>query len=449
MNLVDRFNRERSLTAISRTLRFGRIVANTSVPTTTYSYDANGNLIQAGGWSYVWDYLNRMLASGFNNSTTTYAYDPSGARVLQTSTTSTTYYPNKYYSFASTKIGANTYATSTNYIWNGDTLLATIDQPLYNGSATGSPITRYLHPDHLGSTNAVTDQNGGLVQLMDYYPYGATRIATSTYPTNEKRQYVGQFSDAQTNLNYLNARFYDSSRGQFTSEDPVFWGNPKDQDLQNPQSLNSYSYANDNPITNKDPSGNVSIAALYAVVILLAIAVAALSSGSTSGGGGGESNSIASNALKAADQILTSAGHATVNGTKAITGMAVGTAMTILTPLASPAITGVATPIIGGTAASTPYAITPVSTPQTTGVNLSESGKSDGLSKRKDVPPGTRGIDSLKSKPGVSHDDIERIKETIGQERNDWTGVTPGGDIIINDGYGNAENIGPYENFLH
>ena len=45
---------------------------------------------------------------------------------------------------------ANTYATSTNYIWNGDTLFATIDQRLYNGTATGSPITRYIHPDHLG-----------------------------------------------------------------------------------------------------------------------------------------------------------------------------------------------------------------------------------------------------------------------------------------------------------
>ena len=44
------------------------------------------------------------------------------------------------------------------------------------------------------STNAVTDQSGNLVQLLDYYPYGATRIATSTYPTNEKRQYIDQFS---------------------------------------------------------------------------------------------------------------------------------------------------------------------------------------------------------------------------------------------------------------
>jgi hypothetical protein len=170
MNLVDRVNRERSLVAISRTLRFGRIAANASVPTTTYSYDANGNVTQTGGWTYVWDYLNRMLASGYNNSTTTYGYDTTSARVLQTSTTSTTYYPSKFFSLASTTIGGASYATSTNYIWLGDTLLGTIDQKLYNGTATGTAITRYVHPDHLGSTNLVTDASGTVAQLLDYYP---------------------------------------------------------------------------------------------------------------------------------------------------------------------------------------------------------------------------------------------------------------------------------------
>ena len=240
----------------------------------------------------MWDYLNRMLASGYNNSTTTYAYDPSGARVLQTSTTSTTYYPSKYYSFTSTKIGANTYATSTNYIWNGDTLLATIDQPLYNGSATGSPITRYIHPDHLGSTNVVTDASGTVAQLLDYYPYGATRVSSNTYPTYEKRQYIGQFADAQTSLNYFNARYYDGARGQFLSEDPLFWDDQKQlgTDLQmlgtagamkasnwkspaqnhsrdysasnwvetylrDPQAQNPYGYSRDNPIRFSDPAG--------------------------------------------------------------------------------------------------------------------------------------------------------------------------------------------------
>jgi RHS repeat-associated protein len=53
----------------------------------------------------------------------------------------------------------------------------------------------------------------------------------------------------------LQARYYDGSKGEFLSEDPVFLGNPNDQDLTNPQTLNSYSYSNDNPITKSDPSG--------------------------------------------------------------------------------------------------------------------------------------------------------------------------------------------------
>jgi RHS repeat-associated protein len=54
---------------------------------------------------------------------------------------------------------------------------------------------------------------------------------------------------------FMQARYQNSSRGQFISEDPVFLGDPKQQVLTDPQSLNSCSYANDNPITKSDPSG--------------------------------------------------------------------------------------------------------------------------------------------------------------------------------------------------
>jgi RHS repeat-associated protein len=83
------------------------------------------------------------------------------------------------------------------------------------------------------------------------------RISNST-STNQKRKFIGQFKD-DSGLDYLNARYYEASRGQFMSQDPVFWeiGQSKDgvSALANPQSQNSYGYANDNPITNKDPSG--------------------------------------------------------------------------------------------------------------------------------------------------------------------------------------------------
>jgi RHS repeat-associated protein len=53
----------------------------------------------------------------------------------------------------------------------------------------------------------------------------------------------------------LNARYYNSAQGQFISEDPTFLG--MQQNLNDPQSLNSYSYANDNPITGKDAGDSV------------------------------------------------------------------------------------------------------------------------------------------------------------------------------------------------
>jgi RHS repeat-associated protein len=172
-------------------------------------------------------------------------------------------------------------------------LLGAIDQKLYNGNATGTAIARYVHPDHLGSTNVVTDQNGNPVQLLDYYPYGATRVSSSTYPTNEKRQYIGQYSDTGTGLNYLNARYFEGSRGQFTSQDPSFLAvgdtdqvrrlsnQTQQQFLTDPQQMNSYSYASDNPIVKKDPNGNnpyvIAGAAAYTVSIAWDLAADAYS----------------------------------------------------------------------------------------------------------------------------------------------------------------------------
>jgi RHS repeat-associated protein len=70
-----------------------------------------------------------------------------------------------------------------------------------------------------------------------------------------KHVYIGQYADDQTSLDYLNARYYNATQGQFLSEDPVFLGNPNQQNLSDPQSLNTYSYSENNPITKCDPSG--------------------------------------------------------------------------------------------------------------------------------------------------------------------------------------------------
>ncbi len=61
--------------------------------------------------------------------------------------------------------------------------------------------------------------------------------------------------DKETDLAYLNARYYDGGRGQFTSQDPAF--SDLGFDLTDPQSMNSYSYARNNPITMVDRDGEM------------------------------------------------------------------------------------------------------------------------------------------------------------------------------------------------
>jgi RHS repeat-associated protein len=171
---------------------------------------------------------------------------------------------------ASTTKSSTNYATSSEYVFNGDTLLATVDQAFKNGSATGTAQTRYVHPDHLGSTNVVTNASGTVVETLDYYPYGALRISSSVGGTDSARKYIGQFAD-MSGLNYLQARYQNPQRGQFMSQDPTFLalGNPdqlkqisqQDQQafLSDPQQLNSYSYARNNPISSKDPNGRSAL----------------------------------------------------------------------------------------------------------------------------------------------------------------------------------------------
>ena len=250
-------------------------IAN-GLSTTTYSYDQNGNLVQKTTdgvtTTYVWDYANRLVALGSGGATTTYGYDAFGSRVFQSTATSTTLYPFKWYSVASSTGSGAKYASSTEYIFNGDTLVSTVDQQLASGVATGTIQTRYIHPDHLGSTNVVTDASGTVVETLDYFPYGALRIDNGSHVSD--REYIGERYDPNTNLNYFNSRYYQSDRGQFISRDPTFLaigdpmklkqltGRTQEQILADPQLIHSYSYGRDNPITQKDPNGNTAYDAL-------------------------------------------------------------------------------------------------------------------------------------------------------------------------------------------
>ncbi len=118
------------------------------------------------------------------------------------------------------------------------------------GSCTGEPTLVYHHEDHLTGSNVDTDESGALNQVLDYYAFGATRIDEQYGNFNNDYKFTGKEKDAETGLYYYGARYYDSELGRFISRDT--W----EGELENPQSLNRYSYVLNNPLKYVDPSGN-------------------------------------------------------------------------------------------------------------------------------------------------------------------------------------------------
>jgi RHS repeat-associated protein len=107
----------------------------------------------------------------------------------------------------------------------------------------------YHHSDHLGSTSIDTDEDGAVLQLVDYYPYGGTRLDEQAGTDDNPYMYNGKELDEDTGLYYYGARYYNAEVARFTSQDP--WGG----DVKDPQSLNKYAYVQNNPLKYVDPTG--------------------------------------------------------------------------------------------------------------------------------------------------------------------------------------------------
>jgi len=224
--------------------------AVTKVGSAVYAYDNNGNLTSDSTWTHTWNYANQLTQST-GGSTVTYQYDHTGQRTKYYDGVSgyARHYPNKLYNIKQT--------TATKHIYAGSQLIATVE---------GSTL-QYLHTDHLTGSNVATNSSGGMVQLLDYYPYGSMRIDWKSGSFDEQRKFTGHEFDRDTSLTYANARYYKQNIGRFLSQDPVFLSIGDEQAIQqgtnmrmreylsNPQYLNSYSYVTNNPLKYVDKGG--------------------------------------------------------------------------------------------------------------------------------------------------------------------------------------------------
>jgi len=218
--------------------------AVTSVNGSTYTYDNAGNVTADGVRTNTWDYRNQLTRTVKASTTYRYLYDQGGQRTAYFDGVASTTYPNKYYDVRNN--------TKTKHIYAGDELVASIEG---NGIAT---TTNTIHLDHLGGTNVVTNVSGAVVQTLAYYPFGVSRVDEKYGTFDESRKYTGHEYDEQTSLYYMNARYQNPSVGRFVSQDPAFWSLPAAV-LVNPQKLNSYTYADNNPVTMVDPTGQFGV----------------------------------------------------------------------------------------------------------------------------------------------------------------------------------------------
>jgi RHS repeat-associated protein len=219
--------------------------------TNTYVYDSTGNTTarpngtdtQSLTWTATGDLdtVTEKTSSGTTKSTTSHVYDadgnllirrnPSGETVLylggtevhlDTSTSTAKYWAQRYYSAGSTTVALRT-------------------------NQSGSQTLYYLSGDPHGTSTVSLDATTQAVTKRYLTPFGSSRSGgTGTWA--DDKTFLGKTTDTTSGLTYIGAREYDSTIGRFISVDPVL-------DTGDAQSLNGYTYADNSPVTESDPTG--------------------------------------------------------------------------------------------------------------------------------------------------------------------------------------------------
>jgi len=239
----DRYGNRTAQTVTAGSGLSDSLVVSTStnrVTGTGYSYDAAGNMTGDAVNTMTYDAARRLISSSNSTSSGAYAYDGKGMRVKKcvpncSSPTTTT-----VYIFAGGKVldeydnGAAYNSPSREYIYSGGAQIAKII----------GTTTTYYHQDHL-SNRLVTSSTGSVVEQMGHTPYGDAWYDTGS----EKWAFTTYERDAESGNDYAQARYDVSRLGRFASPDPLSGS------VANPQSLNHYVYAGNDPINAVDPTG--------------------------------------------------------------------------------------------------------------------------------------------------------------------------------------------------
>jgi RHS repeat-associated protein len=114
--------------------------------------------------------------------------------------------------------------------------------------ATGAGAANlvYIHADHLGSPQKMTDAAQTLVWDAQFDPFGeeVSISGAAAHPT----RFPGQYADPETGFSYNYFRDYDPTIGRYVQSDPI--------GLRG--GINTYLYVRANPLNRIDPTGQAT-----------------------------------------------------------------------------------------------------------------------------------------------------------------------------------------------
>jgi RHS repeat-associated protein len=211
--------------------------------TVNYTWDAAGNLTNDGLRTYTYDAAGRQKEAGAVGQNTV-GYDGDGQRVRKIENWGTPIYyvRSSVLKQAAMEVVGGTLARAYVYVDGLPVAELASDGQFY-----------WVHKDHLGTGRKLIDTSGAVVYRGEFDPHGQPLLETGSALLNSHK-YTGYERDQATGLDYAEARMYQSNTGRFTSPDPLGLGAA---DLKRPQSLNRYSYVENDPVNFYDPDGMI------------------------------------------------------------------------------------------------------------------------------------------------------------------------------------------------
>jgi RHS repeat-associated protein len=243
-------------------------------------YDASGNITNDGIIAYLYDGEGRICAVqqqiiGVGTSKIQYLYDADGTRVAKGTistwscdTTVNGFTPQSVYVLGphGEQLTEMAYMNGA-WQWAHTNVMASALSATYDGdltNATEGPL--YFHlSDWLGTRRQQTDYAGNPLLNFTGQPFGdglnTIPVSNTDAADATEHHFTGKERDIESGNDYFGARYYASSMGRFMSPDwsakvmPVPYAK-----LDNPQSLNLYSYVGNNPLSRNDPTGHYACA---------------------------------------------------------------------------------------------------------------------------------------------------------------------------------------------